>query len=349
MKNSCFASTNTYEQKPVQVFAATNIRPFKIELVRMKFLVLTAIICALAFFPAQSQENQPTPVLQPDSAIVLFQKILKKNKNSAYANHGIATAYLVKGNYAGAIKYSRQALKLNSEYRAGAFAIWGTALERRGNIKESIEVFSDALKEFPNNTALLYGYAFSSYKYRSFELAKNALEKTIQPNELNPDIYYLYGCVLFESSNEPSCVHSFAYGLMLDFDSERKLKALSFLELYLQKKMDQINIPYFDARLAITDVTDILKNYNSQNKKDIGLKTNEFEKLLKLLPGQINTVVPAEPAQLKTFYTNLINNGLTQVYVYYLLRNSNNQEVETWMKNNSSQLSELANFLEKNL
>ncbi len=311
--------------------------------------LLFILIGIYSFSNLYSQKKAPFDTLSSDSSIYYYNSILMHDKKSCYANLGIASALYQKGLFKESLKYSKKNLKQVNEFQAESFLIHASTLDRLGRIDQAINEFQKALKLYPNNYQLWYEYAISCYKYREHEKSIKALEKVIILQPLFVPAHYLYGCTLFENSNDKACVAAFLFGLMLDNDTLRSKRAIAFIINYLHHQPERINIPFFDKRLTIYTVDHILYYY-FPHRDDFDLYKNvEIDALSDDIDSYLISMKDIKPEVYVNFYKSLSNENLIDVFSHYVIRCFGSPYNKIWIKSNSKKLAEFAKFLEKNL
>lgn len=261
----------------------------------------------------------------------------------------MASAYFTKNDYNNSLLYSKQNLKTKNDFDTLCSIIYACSLDRQGRIKEAIDEFESAAKTYPNNYLLWQEYALSCYKYRDHKKVQMALDSSINKNQYAAISHYLMGCSMFENNNDVNSIYPFLYGLMIDNDTTRALKAILFIKCSLNKNPDLINIPFFESRQNITSVNEILNYYFPLKSRWQLAQDMQAVNLIKTLEIQLSTKVPESNNNDVLFIKDLIGKGLLEPYLYYCMRTLNDEYVKLWIKNHSSQLTDLAEYLDKHL
>jgi tetratricopeptide (TPR) repeat protein len=315
----------------------------------MNLRIIIGVLCVVSAQFLKGQSIDTIFNISSDSSINYFKKILIRNKNSAFANYGLAAAYYAKNDFSNAILYSKINLKNKNDFDTACSLIYACSLDRSGKSNEAIEKFEDAIKKYPNNTNLLYQFAFSRYKIREHNKAQTLLKQAISVNPYSAEQHYLLGCSMFEYKNDANCIYPFLYGLMLDNDSARASNVILFIQTYLERKPDKINIPFFESRLSLTSTEEILNFYFPQKAKwqmEQNIQPIELYKSIELFFSSGSLQKDGIYAE---FYQKIRDSHQLETYLYYCLRSTKNEYVDLWLKNHSEQLKKFADFLEKNL
>lgn len=295
------------------------------------------------------QHTAPFDTLSPDSAIFYYKSILDRNKNSSFAYLGLASAFYQKGNFKAALKFSKNNLKQKNEFQAESYLVHSCSLDRLGRIDQAINEFEKALKFFPDNYQLWYQYSISCYKYREHEKSLKALGRVISLQPLFVPAHYLYGCTLFENSNDKACVSAFLFGLMLDNDTARARRVITFIKDYLQHQPELINIPFFEKRLTISTVDHILYYYFPGKFNDDLSKDIQTNSVTDNINAYLLSFKENKTEIYSSFYKALEDSELTDVFSHYVIRCSGSPYNKVWIKSNTGKLKSFASFLEKNL
>jgi tetratricopeptide (TPR) repeat protein len=315
---------------------------------KMKLFSLVFFIILVLPFHSFCQNKEQADTLNPDEAIKNYQSILNRNKHSSYALYGLAATYFIKKDYGKSLKFSKNNINEPNDYRAESFILYASSLDRMGRLTEAIAVYEKAIKLYPDNYQMWYQYSLSCYKDRNYKKSISAIGRAIELQPLFTPAHYLYGCLLFESSNDQRCVSAFLFALMLDNDSLRSRQVFAFVNEYLKQKMSGINIPFFDTRLAITTVDNVLYYYISKETSDRIFAGPEYENFCGMISDYL-TSAKEFTVEYRSFYYSLRDNGFCNVFSHYVMRTSNNEYINKWYIFNKDQLDRFADFLNKNL
>lgn len=312
-------------------------------------IILFFSICIIYNLSVLGQPNTKSNNISPDSAIAYFNKVLHRNKNSSFAQYGLASAYYAKNDYNNALLYSKLNLKNKNDFDTACSLIYACSLDRTGRIKEAIEEFEKAIKKFPDNYLLWYQYALSNYKYREHKKVQEALNKSISINPYFVEPHYLMGCSMFENDNDARCIYPLLYGLLLDNDSARALDVIFFIKTYLEKKPDRINIPFFENRINIASIEDVLVYYFPVKSKWQIIESFQPIDLSEEIKNYLKTNYSQDKQYYPTFFNKLSESGQVETFIYYCLRTTRSEYVTLWFKNHSEQLKAFSEFLDKTL
>jgi hypothetical protein len=297
---------------------------------------------------AQDTSNK-ADTLTNEKSIEYYNSILKRNKNSAFANFGLASVYFMKKDFDAVIKYCRKNIKNPNDYRADSYILYGLSLEGKARITDATTLFEEAYKTFPENFQIAYQLSLNYYKVRNYDKGLKTVKATIKLKPLYVPAHYLYGCFLFESKNDPGSPSAFLFALLLDNDTIKSKQAIAFLDQSLQHKVESITVPFFEERYKISSIDDILMYYFSEQAKYEIFKKLKEEDLLIRIQDYINNSANLVP-EYKDFFQALIRENQVEVFSHYILRSfKNNNYLDTWLKLNRRKLNDFATFLNNNL
>jgi Flp pilus assembly protein TadD len=161
---------------------------------------LTAYLKLLSANP--DEERDPTPALlllaqiaeerQDTEGVLKWLSLIEPG--DVYLNAQIKRAQVIakRGDVAGARKLLHE-LNVNGEREQAQIVIAeGQILRDANQAQESLKIFEAGLKQFPNNTDLLYDYAMAAEKSEKWEAMESTLRKII---ELAPDNQHAYNAL----------------------------------------------------------------------------------------------------------------------------------------------------------
>jgi predicted Zn-dependent protease len=268
----------------------------------------------------------------------------KKNPANAYANYGLASIEFNRGNYKEAARMAQKNIKRQNDFDTACTILYARSLDMLGKYDKATEVYKKASKKYFNSPELWYYYAFTLYKTGKIPQSQETLEKSIRISPFFPLAHYLMGYCLFENNNNKACLQAFLFGILCDRDTSRTIKILQLMNYYILNQMDSINIPYFDNRLSMKSVDDLIYyNFN----KDFQLNF-----YLSFIPEIfINNLLPYLKIDNSSnlysyFFSNLQKKDLEKAFCYYCLKNIPKKDVQYWYFNNNTILDQLADFFD---
>lgn len=163
-----------------------------------------------------------------DKAIESYKKALAIKPNSTLILYEISLSYFSNQDYKNAIKYSDKVIEANGDHMLSAYIVNGSCLDMIGKTKESIKVFTRAIKKF-DNYLLNYNLALNYYKLKDFKHAKTQAINAINLNTNHASSHLILGYVENETNNKVPALLSLYYFLFLEPDSRRSEDAYTVL------------------------------------------------------------------------------------------------------------------------
>ncbi len=172
-------------------------------------------------------------------AISKYEQALKIDKKSTLANYEIALSYNAMKDYENAMKYSKIIIDIDKDNLLPAYMIYSAALDNMGKPKESIKVYTKAVKKFPDSYLLYYNLALSNYNYKDYKEAELALYKAIERNPLHGSSHFLLGYLMSEQNRRVQSLLPIYFVLMLEPTSARAKGAYQTLQQLLNQGVSQ--------------------------------------------------------------------------------------------------------------
>lgn len=264
---------------------------------------------------------------QYDKAIATYKKALKIDKKSSLAFYEMSFAYMQKGDYKNAIKYSKKVLKNNKNYLLESYLINGSALDLMGKPDKGLDVLNRASKIYPTSHLIFFNLGIIYTKTAKHKQAKQALTKALEekPNHANSHLALAQSQLL--SENMPYAALSYIYFLLLEPDSKRSSMAYRYLSTIMDSPKYKIEKagkgqPLFkDLEILFKSIREIEEE--TAKKSDI----------------YSNFYIP--------FYNTVLSNEATETLEYYIGQHQGVMNT-TWLNQNQGKVNELLELLSKN-
>ncbi len=154
-------------------------------------------------------------------AIDIYTQALSLDSESPLANYEIAMSYFYVKDYENALKYSSKVIEKNEGPLLDAYNIMAASLDHLGRMKESIEVYQEAVKLFDDNYLLYYNLGLNYYKINDYENATTAFINAIKNNPEHASSHMLLGFTMQEAGKRVQSLLCWYYFLFLEPDTER--------------------------------------------------------------------------------------------------------------------------------
>ena len=314
--------------------------------------VLPLVACVV-FFAAATVNAQTTDTISSAREELVYKRMLKKNSKNATPNVGLAKIYFERNDYVEASKYASAALNAGTDTIPAMWLLYCKALDGAGRSENALKYCQKAVAQFPNHALLWAELAFLQFKYREYEQAISASERSLKLQPLNPDACLVYALSMYERSNNPQAALPILYALILD---NRKAVMPRDCWLFLQlakQKHANIPIPLYDKRLAIIDPIQITtfmypeKSFaitlESFDEADFRVTADEYIQNLK---GNTDNALLLSMVE---FMNSLKNEKHQNTALFVAMRYTDNKVVTDWLKIHSEDIRQYASWLDKHL
>ncbi len=304
---------------------------------RKKIIILS--LSCISFLPFFSR-NVSTDTLE-----TFFLKQINKRSEVFYAYYGLACIKFNQGNYKKAAQYAAKNLKKRNNFDTLSALLFARSLELSNRLVKAEKAYQKFYKLYPENIWIGYYYGFYLYKVRKYTQAEQIIEHTLRLNPFYTDAHYLLGYCLLEHKNNPECIRAFLFGLLTDKDTLRSMAVIRMINYYINSQFDSLHFNFFDRRLALKNVNDLLVpyldnlNYFYQNFNPIYLVSHLNEKKINF----------HHPSLYSRFFEKLSREMLLEAFIFFALRNIESSDIKSWYKSNTELLKQLADFLQDNL
>jgi len=317
----------------------------------MKRLLFTALAAFFVFSATLFAQNADT--LKKISVEKVYKRMLHKNPNNVVANIGLAQLCFEKSDYNAATDYSRIALDAGADTIAEVWLLYSKSLDGAGRTEMAIKQCKKALQHFPEHAYLWAEYGFLNFKFRDYEAAITANEKSLTIQPLNSDACLVYSLSLYERSNHPQAALPILFALLID-NRKAIMPRNSWLFMQMAKqKHTSIPIPYYAKRLAMIEPMQITPFMYPEKPFAISLESFDEADFRLTADVYIQNIKEDSNSQVlnKMLQTisNLKKEGHQNTALNVILRYNENKTVTDWLKIHSEDIRKYALWLDKNL
>jgi hypothetical protein len=110
-----------------------------------------------------------------------------------------------------------------------------------------------------------------------------------------------------------------------------------------------IEIPFFEKRISVSSVDQILYRYFPEKLKSEIMKNQKIEDLTEMTELYLKTLNITDPDFYLIFYKSLADSDQINVFCHYDMRMTGSPYIKEWYKVNGKPLNAFAVFLDKNL
>jgi len=291
-------------------------------------------------------------------AIEQYKKALKIDKNSAIANYEIASSYFALKDYKKAIEYADIIINSKSNYADYAYILKGSALDILGKSKESINVYKEGIKEFPNNYLLYYNIALTYYNLKDFKNSETNVQKALVIKPTHPSSHFLLGLIMNDEGNRVKSLLALYNFLLLEPTGERAKNGYNLLITLLKKGVrkdsessttisisDNKSSDEFRAAELMVSLLEASKSLKENaNKTEFELFTDNTKSFFSVL-GELKKDNNGFWWDFYVdFFYAMINANYNQTFCYYISQSNEDEKINSWVNTNKDKVEELINW-----
>lgn len=125
---------------------------------------------------------------------------------------------------------AQKGLALESDFKADFYTYMGIALKALEKYDTAIKTFDEGIRLYPYKYALHYQKGMTYYKMKKYPEAEICFEKSIELNPYNAYAHFQLGKCCAEQGRVVPAILSWQYFLMMENNTERAQKVVSYLE-----------------------------------------------------------------------------------------------------------------------
>ena len=212
-------------------------------MIRLSLTLLAATLLNCHFSLAQ----QSIPLIYSDSliqqgiklhdegkyreAIEVYSRIMPGDSNYVTSLYEQALAYKADSQYAKAIEYCEQALKVKQEFglHPRIYSVYGSTIDVMGNPERAHRIFDSALAMYPEFDELYSNKAITLIRADRFAEAEKILQPALLRSPFYHSFHYLNGVCAFYQGHPVEAFLSFSAYLLIAPNGVYKSKAISMM------------------------------------------------------------------------------------------------------------------------
>ncbi|MDR1374838.1 MAG: tetratricopeptide repeat protein [Treponema sp.] len=205
------------------------------------------LFSALSLLHAQDAEQSPAAALiqrgiyahdQGDyaAAVEYYKQALKLEPDSPLIYYEMAFSYAYDGKYAESLASADAGIKAargDEQYLAALYDAKGSALDNLGRPEEAITVFTEAIRRFGAASLLFYNLGITYYKLERYNEALDTLTEGVFNNPYHASGNYLLGKMLFDQNRKAQSLLCLYHFLLLEPYSRRSGEAYGMIQQLL--------------------------------------------------------------------------------------------------------------------
>jgi Flp pilus assembly protein TadD len=292
-------------------------------------------------------------------AIEQFKKALEIDSNSSLANYEISNTYFTSEDYDHAIEHSKKVIEANTVAVDRAYIIYGSALDMKGDSKEAIKVYKDAIKEFPNVHLLHYNLALTEYNMKEYKEAGEAAIEALKIKPTHASSHLLLAYVMDAEGSKAKALLALYYFLMLEPDGKRSKTAYDMMLGLLGQGVSRpdehtINISLSDKKeddefrsaelmLAMLEASKNLdENKNKSGPELFYSNTKSFFSFM----GEVKKESTGFwwDFYVDFFYSMTKNPDNVEAFCYYISQSKEDKAINEWLANNKKKIDKFSKW-----
>jgi tetratricopeptide (TPR) repeat protein len=293
-------------------------------------------------------------------ALLKYKEALQLDPASSLVNYEIALTYYTLKNYEEAIKFAEDAIAQKDDNELGGIIIKGSALDDRGDVKESVDFYKKALQRYPNAYLLLYNYAVSCGRINLVAEAEQALIRGISNNVGHPGSHLKLAYLKQDNDGRIQAMLGLYFFLMLENNTERAREAYENLTSLFYRGVSRdadnpknitvnIGMPGKDGSgmselsLSLIAASSLEKHKDKNEFERLAADTHSFFQIV----GELNQNKAKKKSKKSKkddfdlwhdyyadFFYNVSQAGLTEAFCYHISLASGNETPKTWVELN---------------
>lgn len=161
----------------------------------------------------------------------LFQRVLELYPENVFAAYELAFTYTASGQFERCIEVAEDSLRTSAQFEndprliAALHLMRGSCHSELGELEKAIEVFDNALANYPDSYELHFNMAIALGRHSEDEVAVQHLFRAIELNPRHPSPYYNLGVNFAGQGKDILTILSYVSFLQLEFNSKRCVSA----------------------------------------------------------------------------------------------------------------------------
>jgi tetratricopeptide (TPR) repeat protein len=184
-------------------------------------------------------------IRQFSEAINKYKQALSRDPGSVMARYETARSYYELKVYDSAVWFADQVILQGDDGMIlEGMIVKGSCLDERGNSRESLGFYENALLKYPDNYLLLYHYALSCEKAGMNADAEAAFEKALKNKTSHPDSNLRLALLKAGNGEKAPAIFGLYYFLLLENNTPRAKEALKTLLtlFYGSAAIEKVNV-----------------------------------------------------------------------------------------------------------
>lgn len=292
-----------------------------------------------------------------DGAIRKYEEVLAESPSNALALYEIGYAYSAKKDYKRSLEVAYRGAQYKSEHLRDFYLLIGNNLDILGNTPESIEVYKQGIKLFPDDHLLHFNLAIAYKSAGKDDDARKSLKAALGANPQHPSSHIVLASLFYGGGYKTPALLAAARFLTLESDTERAKLALRIMRevlgggakqgakpneiqvlVEMNPKKDEGDFTTMEAVLGLTAAFALSEK--EQQKTEAERTVSQISRFIAILAEQNEK--KKQDSFTHRFYVpyfvELKQKGHAEAFAYNALRGSNLPGVREWLDANSGRV-----------
>lgn len=251
------------------------------------------------------------------------------------------------------------------QIRRLSYVNYGTVLDYKGEKKQSLKVYDDGIKEFPQSYLLYYNKGITEAGLGYMDDAISSFKSSVRRNPLHASSHHALGILLADKNRIPALLSMFC-SLLIEPEGKRAEQNLVSLDKLIMRGVSRKD----DKNVTISLDPSALDKKKSK-EDDFGTAELMLSLLAANVPDSLKTKTDADRMsyQIKTliavidesdkkdkgfyknfyipFYVDMKKNDLITTACFIAMTSSGKEDILSWQKENKEKVDSFFDWLEK--
>jgi tetratricopeptide (TPR) repeat protein len=271
-----------------------------------------------------------------DGAIRKYEEVLAENPSNTFALYEMGYAYSARKDYKKSLEVAYRGAQYKSEHLRDFYLLIGNNLDILGNTPESIEVYKQAIKLFPDDHLLHFNLAIAYKSAGKDDDARKSLKAALAANPQHPSSHIVLASLFYGGGYKTPALLAAARFLTLESDTERANEIQVTVEM--NPKKDEGDFTTMETVLGLTAA--LALSEKEQQKTEAERTVSQISRFISILAEQ--SEMKKQDSFTHRFYVpyfvELKQKGHAEAFAYNALRGSGLPGVREWLDANSGRV-----------
>lgn len=276
-----------------------------------------------------------------DKAVEQLLTVSKQDTNYVYMLSELALTYIAQEKYQEAIETCDKALVKPTTFRSHLLRSKAIALDKKGDYKASVEVFTKTIEEFPFDFRTIYNLGITHYNKENYEKAMDCFFRVLEINPYHAGSHFNLSRLSVGMGMKTHAM--MAMGIYLAVNNEDN-ERLVFIDKVVSNQVDDEGSLIFTTPNSCGKLDQIIrakvamdKNFKSSVPVDAPV-VKQYEMFFE----QLGSLPETSDDRFLKFYLPIFKEIKAQnavvPFMYHILASASNEDVKKWRKKNEKEL-----------